>query len=315
MTDGATGWSEPRFLADAGAWIEARLEDIGARATGPAQQIHDRPWSTVLAVPTDGGSVFFKAGAPAFRHEPAITVFLARRRPDVVPGPLAVDLERGWMLMADGGERLREVVARERALARWLDVLPLYAGLQVAVAGEADELVALGAPDLRLAVLPDRYEALLETLEGPPEDLARLRDAVPRVRAMSEELAAYGIPETIEHDDLHDAAVYVRDDRHRILDWGDACVSHPFLSLSVTLEGVIAWGVDDVEGSVDTAPFRDAYLAVFAESGAARTRSIQELRAASVPALRLGWVCRAVNGGEDAASTWRRLRMFLDGRL
>jgi hypothetical protein len=50
-----------------------------------------------------------------------------------------------------------------------------------------------------------------------------------------------------------------------LMDWGDACISHPFFTLSVTLEGVIAWGLDDVEGSVDTAPFRDAYLAPFAD--------------------------------------------------
>ena len=35
----------------------------------------------------------------------------------------------------------------------------------------------------------------------------------------------YGIAETIQHDDLNDGAVYVRDGRYVILDWGDACVS------------------------------------------------------------------------------------------
>ena len=37
------------------------------------------------------------------------------------------------------------------------------------------------------------------------------------------------------------------------LDWGDACVSHPFLVLAVALEGQVAWCPDDEESSGDAA--------------------------------------------------------------
>jgi len=255
----------PSALTDALAWIGAQLAAVDAHLAGPIEQIRHTPWSTVLRVPTDRGHLFFKASAPAVRHEVAIVAFLAQRRPEVVPAPLAVDLAQGWMLMADAGSSLRELVQAEHDVSRWLDVLPLYAQLQVDLAGAAAELPALGAPDMRLAVLPARYEALLDELDAlDPHEMRRLRDAVPRVAAMCAELAGYGIAETIQHDDLNDAAVYTRDGRYLILDWGDACVSHPFFSMSVTLEGVIAWGADDVQGSVDIAPFRHAYLAPFA---------------------------------------------------
>jgi hypothetical protein len=96
---------------------------------------------------------------------------------------------------------------------------------------------------------------------------------------------------------------------------GDACVSHPFFSMSVTLEGVIAWGVDDVRGAVAIEPFRDAFLAPFA-----RDLDGVDLVAACSIALRLGWVCRAVNAhrkhghaGPEAEHTRVRLRLFLDG--
>jgi hypothetical protein len=287
--------------------------------TGQIEVIHRRPWSTVLQVQTDRGPLFFKASSPALSREPAITAFLARRRPNVVPMPLAVAAERGWMLMADAGARLRELIEEEGDVTRWVDVLPLYAGMQLGIADEVAELLALGAPDMRLAVLPKRYEALLDVLAalnagdggGRAVDLAPLHDAVPRVAAMCAGLAGHGIAETIQHDDLHDGAVHVRDGRYAILDWGDACVSHPFFSMSVTLEGVISWGPEDVQNSVDTAPYRDAYLAPFAAG-----RDISELHEALGLALRLGWVCRAVNGyapGTDPGLTWTRLRMFLDG--
>ena len=217
------------------------------------------------------------------------------------------------MLMADAGTRLREFVEQERDLGCWLEILPLYAGLQIELADQADEMVAAGVPDLRLSRLPLLYEDMLESLvELPLDDRRRLEANVPRVRELCQELAGYGVPETIQHDDFHDGQVFVRDGRYLVLDWGDACVSHPFFTLSVTLEGQLAWGLDDVEGSVEVGPFREAYLAPFAPIAESA-----DLEAASETAMRLGWVCRAANAhltGAEAADTHVRLRMFLDGR-
>ena len=88
--------------------------------------------------------------------------------------------------------------------------------------------------------------------------------------------------------------------------------------MSVTLEGQLAWGLDDIEGSVDVTPFRDAYLSSFASFA-----GDDELQTAHATALRLGWVCRAVNVRRFAVSLdlpdrdgWAervrlRLQMFL----
>ncbi len=298
-----SGWTDPAWRAAADAWICEHVRPVGEIA-----QPHVRPWSTVLRVPTAGGDVWFKANTEALRYEAALVSRLAARRPDAVPPLLAADLERGWMLMGDAGTTLREVIAEERSLDRWLDVLPLYAGLQIDMAPEADDLVALGVPDLRLAELPARFEAFLDELSGRLGDLeGKTRARLPWIRDAAEELAAFGVPETIQHDDFHDAQVFVRDDRYLLLDWGDACVSHPFFTLSVTLEGQIAWGLDDVEHSVDVAPFRDAYLRPFGDPSA--------LSRACELALRLGWASRAVNGHVpgDLDPTLARLRMFLEG--
>jgi hypothetical protein len=37
----------------------------------------------------------------------------------------------------------------------------------------------------------------------------------------------------LQHDDLHIANLYIDDGRLRILDWGDSCIGHPFVSLVV----------------------------------------------------------------------------------
>lgn len=301
----ATRWTDEQWLATAYAWIEERLPALGLSRTGPVEQPHVAPWSTVLKVPTDRGAVFFKANEDQLRHEAAVVALLARRVPDRVPPLLAADPDRGWMLMADAGETLRVVAERERSLARWHDALGAVAGIQIAVLDDVDELLALGVPDDRLATVPERYAALMDEIDAEP----RFRAAQGYVEELVAELASYGIPDTIQHDDLHDAQVFVRDDRQLVMDWGDACVSQPFCVLSVALEGVIAWGLDDVEGSEETASYRDAYLAPWAE----RLPGV-DLVAAVTPALRLGWAVRAANGHlpDDVPRTLTRLRMFLD---
>jgi hypothetical protein len=128
------------------------------------------------------------------------------------------------------------------------------------------------------------------------------------VRSRAAELASFGIPETIQHDDLHDGQVFLSDGRYLLFDWGDACLSHPFFTLSVTLEGMLAWGLEDVEDSVDTTPFRDAYLEPFV-----RDFGDRDLQRAAAIALRLGWICRALNGrlgGSNVEQTLARLRMY-----
>jgi hypothetical protein len=307
-----TDWTDPAWVAEAHEWIRDRLGARGTVVVGSVAQEHVRPWATVMRVPTNEGDVFFKANAAELRYETALVRRLAARRPDCVPRLLAVDEERGWMLMRDAGARLREIVERERDLTPWLEILPLYAGLQRDMSPDADALVALGVPDLRLATLVPAVERFLEEIELPSDERERLSAAVPQIRDLCERLAAYGVAETIQHDDLHDAQVFVDDGHYRILDWGDACVSHPFFTLSVTLLGVLAWGLDDVQGSVDVRPFRDAYLGPFAQDAA-----LSDLRDASELAMWLGWICRAVNGsfGEpDLAPTLARVRMFLDAR-
>jgi len=297
-------WTDARWLAGVKDWLDRQLEELGLQSAGPVEQPHVRPWSTVLRLPTTGGDVWFKANIPLLAYEAAVVDLLAARRPDFVPGLLATDLERGWMLMADGGERLREIVERERDLGRWLDVLPRYGRLQIDMAQDLDRLLGLGLPDRRLETLASRYEELIGRVDTVTKDeRRRLRALVPTIAELWDRLAGAGVPETIQHDDFHDGQVFVRDGRYLFFDWGDACVSHPFFSMSVTLEGGLAWGLDDVEGSEDIAPYRDAYLEPFRDFAA-----WEELQAAHEIALRLGWICRALNVQRFASGLPARYR-------
>jgi Ser/Thr protein kinase RdoA (MazF antagonist) len=110
---------------------------------------------------------------------------------------------------------------------------------------------------------------------------------VPQVREWSAYIAGT-VPDTIQHDDLHDGQVFVKDGRYRILDWGDACVSHPFYSLTVTLRS-IAHTFKLKPDAPELKRLTDLYLEPFTA-----TAPKNELRENYEIARKLGRICRAL---------------------
>jgi len=254
-------WTEPEWLAGAETWIRERAD-----VTGELLQFHVRWWSTVIRVPTAGEDLYFKAVANGFLFEPPLTARLFELMPDRVTEVVDVDARRGWMLMRDAGHRFREVVLTRADLDHWERALPRYAELQLAAAPLEAELLAISVPDSRLSILPDRLRAVLaEPVRGlTPGEQERAVAAVPRFEEMCRELASYSIRETIQHDDLHDGQVFIRDGRYLFFDWGDSCVSHPFHSLTVALRAAAA-KFDLEPGGAELRRLRDAYLEPYGE--------------------------------------------------
>jgi Phosphotransferase enzyme family len=232
-------------------WIRSHAGVVGA-----IERPHPFPWSTVLRVPTRDGVLWFKENIPPLAFEAAVVQLLARRRPDLVVELVAIDREHGWLLMRDAGTRLRDLPSTERD---WEELLPLYAQLQLDVASDVDALVAAGCPDRRLRLLPAQFAQLIEDEADAltTRERALLRAHVPDVEAATAMLAELDVPETIQHDDFHEGNVFVRDGRFRVLDWGDACVSHPFATLRIPFEGI----AEDTDW--DLGRLRDAYLEPF----------------------------------------------------
>jgi aminoglycoside phosphotransferase (APT) family kinase protein len=125
-------------------------------------------------------------------------------------------------------------------------------------------------PDRRL----DRFAVLYDDMLGLAEPMTRLAkdpltaDEMARlvtrraaVAEWAERLVLMGLPETIQHDDLHDRNVFLSDGHARIFDWGDASIGHPLLTLRESLMSVAeALGLDYMERPTGLDPFRDAYF-------------------------------------------------------
>jgi len=250
-----THWQAPFSVVDRAAaedWIRAHVAPVGVIETA-----HERPWATVLRVPLANGSAWFKACGPVQAFELRLTAALFARWPDRVSEVLGHDEERSWLLLADAGRPIREIGNPPET---WLDLLPRYAELQRGEAARVAEHLAQGVRDLRVATLSSRYEQLLRgDLPLGREGLARLRRFATRFGGLCDDLAARGIPDTMQHDDLHLGNVFARGDQLRIIDWGDASIGHPFTSLVVTFRFL-----EEVNGLAPTDPWlerlRDAYL-------------------------------------------------------
>ena len=263
-----TLWTDSAWLADVNDWLEVALRQQGMEMTAVPEQIHIQPWSTVLRVPTDAGNVYFKATAPGLAQETAITQALYQWQPDCIPQVLQADTGRGWMLLADGGQRLRERFKAGLAMSAWMKILAEYSDLQIGLAGHVDELLALGARDRRLSLLPALYQALLADREwlllDQPDGLTsseyqRLLRAGPQVSVLCERLAAYAIPESLHHNDLHDGNIFIKNGRTLFFDWGDSSIAHPFFSLrTVFISMENSFGLE--EADLIFAEYVQAYL-------------------------------------------------------
>src|SRR5436190_22341690 len=95
-------WYDPNWQEQAHAWIRAEAQRNSIQLTGEIEQNHAYAWSTVMRIPTDAGTLFFKATAPETIYEIALTQKLAAWFPEYMPELIAADHERGWMLMRDG---------------------------------------------------------------------------------------------------------------------------------------------------------------------------------------------------------------------
>lgn len=246
-------------------------------------------------------SLYFKAVLPALGQEIALTETLGRWHPESCLAPMAAARDRGWMLLPDGGQSLRQRLAQRPDVALWRDALWRYSILQRELVPRVDELLAMGAFDRRLALLPGQFARLLEDekalLVGLPkgltgDELAQLRSLQPRLVAMAEQLAAFGIPESLDHSDFHDGNIFAGPDGCRFFDWGEACISHPFFSLVVGLRS-IASRLDLQKGGPEMAALRLVYLEPWSRYAPRR-----RLQSAADLAGRLGTVVRALNWHE-----------------
>jgi Phosphotransferase enzyme family len=257
-TEGLTAW--------VGEWCAAR--GLTIREADPVRSM---PWASVVCFGLDGDPqppvLWGKAVSPPMATELDLLPVMARLVPDAVLAPLALDRERGYLLLPDGGPTVSDVLPGG-ALPEWRTAIIAYARLQHRLTRHADELLAAGAHDLG----PDAAAYVVAEFAGRDDlhdvggehgltdaEVRRLREvAVPGAGVVARLLADAAVPVSIQHDDLSPSNALLDG---RWLDWGDASVAHPFASLLTLLDGTSG----RPGGPSHVGALRRLYLGVWAE--------------------------------------------------
>jgi hypothetical protein len=182
----------------------------GIDIVGEPDETRRRQWSLITRIPTTAGPMWAKANARGFAHEGPLISLLAQYHPELVLAPMAVDADRGWLLTPDGGPTF------DSSAHDWNAVVGAYALLQQELASRIDDLRTTGTPFLP----PDRLV-----------DIYRLYDDDPAIVTAIEHQAGVLTESgrlSLEHNDLHPGNVF---GASRLFDWGDAVITHPFLSV------------------------------------------------------------------------------------
>jgi Phosphotransferase enzyme family len=286
-------------LGVAEQWIDLSLAATGRERSGPVESFRSRPWGEVLRAETSDGTVWLKEPRGATAFEVPLYWLLADASPEAILEPLAVDEERGWVLLPDGGRSLGERAEGDDLVAGMTAALERYAELQIALAPRVGELLEIGIADMRPGAMPSRFEEALEAgkrYAQTSNDRAD-RESLERIEAFRGtyakwcgELESRPGGASLDHNDLHPWNVLGSPDAEggiRFYDWGDSVVAHPFASALVPLGMAARWARGAVEA------LRDAYLGPFSGLGAHR-----ELVETLELACRVAKVARAL--------TWER---------
>jgi hypothetical protein len=304
-------WQDLDWKKQVREWIHEQAQRHSILVTGEIEQPHIYAWSTVLQVPTDQGKLFFKATAHETIYEAALTQALARWFPDCMPEFVAVDAGRGWMLMRDGGEQLRASIRPVKDIAPWKPVIKRYAEVQIGLAEHVTELLSLRLPDHRLSVLPGLFRELLAQESNfmidqekglTAADWQQVNERATRLEGICQQLASYGIPESLNHGDFHDGNVLVKDGRITFFDWGDGDVTHPFVSLRTFFVSIeLALDLEDYSFTPDMAELLDIYLEPFQKfaSKEALLQAYQLSKPVASVVKALAWHTTISRMGED----------------
>jgi hypothetical protein len=224
-------WSRPGWLAEAATWMQGQMA-AGGYVDPEVPRIHQL-WgiSVVLSAASRTGRAFFKCSGNRFRHEGEVTQALAACSPGYLPDVLAIEPDRGWMLMRD----LDAPLLGDQPESTWALGLDALASLQQRWLGRADELLAAGAG-------PRPLSQLAEWVQGTALDAGLMGRFAPEVHdawlasapAMADAcltLDRIGPGPSLVHGDFHPWNVAAGHAGTRIFDWTDAAVGHPFLDL------------------------------------------------------------------------------------
>lgn len=290
------GWLEELFR-----WVDAQTAPLGLRTTGEFQQFSGGPTFSLVRLTTQNGALWFKAPGELNAHELSITVRIAHRFPQHVPGILGVHTAwKGWLSVESPGTPLDRLTR----CAAWERVAEALAELQIESIAKCSELVEAGCKDMGLIRVQEAIEPFLsrmnefmraqERSSPAPLSASELDSLGDGLSEAFSQLRSFGFPDTLGHLDCNPGNIVVSPDRCAFLDWAEACVTNPVITFEYLRRHLGRSGVEE--------PAADArVVAAYSRPWASLFSPEEFLRAVTVASP----VAVFVHG--VASDTWRTL--------
>lgn len=259
-----TPWRKAGWLAIAISWGLDQLKRHRISLLGSIEQIRVSHKSVLLRVPTSEGEVFFRAARrPLDINERLLDWELRPHFSEFIPGHIASDPRRGWSLARTVGSCMQISGFEAEFLAELDEAMNALAVFQQNTARHVPTFLELGLPDRRIDKLANVIPAMLDEAASrrnvlTKEELAIIRERLPRFLDQCARLLMIDLPAVLEHGDFSPGAVPVFPG-FVFPDWSEPCVTHPFFRMAYPIITNVNTDAAVLNRS------REAYLAAWSE--------------------------------------------------
>ena len=204
------------------------------------QKIVNTSYSMVHRIVTTMSTVYLKQTPKMLFLEPKTLAFLHQMGCKSIPTLIAEnDAFYCFLMTGCGDESLRYLFKSHMDIQSLKQGISNFTKIQRLLENQVTVLQSLKLPDWRLEHFPLLYSRLIEQEQLLMKDgltkkeVDHLHQLYPTCITLCENLAAYDIPETLNHCDFYENNMLL--DRKtgtiNIIDWGETVITHPFFSL------------------------------------------------------------------------------------
>jgi RimJ/RimL family protein N-acetyltransferase len=220
-------------------WAKETLKITDNKSFSNSRIILKTPWSSVMAIHTEGKIVYLKHTPELIAYEAKIIQLLRDQFHAPVATVIAYNPGLNCFLMKDAGRSLRSILKKRFDTDLLCKAIDQFTSLQIAVADHVDVFLNIGVPDWRLNKLPDLYKEAISQknlliADGLSEvEVNELEALLPKIIYLCQKLSAYSIKQTMVQPDFNDNNTLIDDKSQTItiIDLGEIAISHPFFSL------------------------------------------------------------------------------------
>jgi Ser/Thr protein kinase RdoA (MazF antagonist) len=231
------GWIE-----EAIRWIESVTDGKLSSKSGIEQYNVGGSFSLVRFQTDDDRYYWLKATGASNAHELAVTSLLSKLGEDYLPEMISSRPAWNAWLMSGEASGVTELPSDPVELFRLLeDAIKSMAHLQIRTEGHGLDLLHAGAFDQSTEVFQAHSEALFDYLEeamslqtstkAPRLEKKRLQEIRAVFGHVCRRIEELDLPETIVHGDLNDGNILTGLGHCQFIDWCEAYVGNPLISL------------------------------------------------------------------------------------